>query len=46
MDVEQLAEIGYRGGCSIECRWTDLARPAPGAAAVVRAAAERAGLTA
>lgn len=40
----ELAAIGYAGRCSIECRWTDIDEEAPGALAVVRAAAEAAGL--
>jgi len=40
----ELAAIGYEGRCSIECRWTDIDDEAPRALAVVRTAAEAAGL--
>lgn len=39
-----LAEIGYSGRCSIECRWEDLASQGPPALETVRSAAEKAGL--
>lgn len=41
---DQLADIGYTGRCSIECRWQDIEREGPPAVAAVRRAAELAGL--
>jgi len=41
--LRHLREIGYSGGCSIECRWTDLAGELPAAVARVRQAAGAAG---
>ncbi len=40
----QLADIGYRGRCSIECHFEDLEAEAPAALAAVRHAAEVTGL--
>jgi sugar phosphate isomerase/epimerase len=42
--LSALADIGYTGRCSIECRWTDLASEAPRAVDTVRCAAGKAGL--
>lgn len=43
--LEVLADIGYAGRCSIECRWDDLASEGPLAVETVRQAAARAGLS-
>lgn len=43
--LETLADIGYRGRCSIECRWDDLASEGPRAVETVRQAAASAGLS-
>lgn len=42
--LRQLRESDYAGACSIECRWSDMARELPGAVARVREAAEAAGM--
>jgi sugar phosphate isomerase/epimerase len=42
--LRALADIGYTGRCSIECRWADLASEGPPAVQTVRRAAEKAGL--
>ena len=41
--LRSLLELGYRGACSIECRWRDFAAEVPAAVARLRAAAAAAG---
>jgi sugar phosphate isomerase/epimerase len=41
--LRRLGELGYKGACSIECRWSDFAAEAPAAVARVRQAASVAG---
>lgn len=41
--LRRLLELGYRGACSIECRWRDFAAEAPAAVARLRSAASAAG---